>query len=182
MWHNFSKSFLFPIEQTRLWNSQGLCEVWDWLRWWGKLCQGLQGEMLLLLKNIQWKKTRPSHHSRDLKGPGLFAIYRIAYLKNKLLLLKATTEKEKEKKKAKQETRNTEDHCLPAFEMKDGKPHFTDILSSCKAQAAPVLSLYLDQVWKRLHLFTITRHHFWCQRGLCVWNGQPHMRKQDHLR
>lgn len=59
------------------------------------------------------------------------------------------TVKEKKKKKAKQETWNTEDHCLPAFEMKDGKPHFTDILSSCKAQVAPILSLCLDQFWKR---------------------------------
>lgn len=86
---------------------------------------------------------------RDLKGPGLLATYRIAYLKKKLLLLKAMTVKEKKKKKAKQETWNTEDHCLPAFEMKNGKPHFTDILSSCKAQVAPILSLCLDQFWKR---------------------------------
>lgn len=50
---------------------------------------------------------------------------------------------------AKQETWNTEDHGLPALEMTDGKPHFTDILSSCKAQVAPILSPCLDQVWRR---------------------------------
>lgn len=36
---------------------------------------------------------------RDLKGPGLLATYRIAYLKKKLLLLKAMTVKEKKKGK-----------------------------------------------------------------------------------
>lgn len=36
---------------------------------------------------------------RDLKGPGLLATYRIAYLKNKLLLLKAMTGKKKKKGK-----------------------------------------------------------------------------------
>lgn len=35
---------------------------------------------------------------RDLKGPGLLATYRIAYLKKKLLLLKAMTVKEKKKR------------------------------------------------------------------------------------
>lgn len=34
----------------------------------------------------------------DLKGPGLLAIYRIAYLKKNLLLLKAMTVKGKKKK------------------------------------------------------------------------------------
>lgn len=145
MWHNFSKPFVFPIGQTRLWNSQGLSKVWDWLRWWGKLCHSLQRQRLLLLKKNTMKMDSSIPPLRDLKGPGLLATYRIAYLKNKLLLLKAMTEK----KKAKQETWNTKGHCLPAFEMKDGKPHFTDILSSCKAQVAPILSLCLDQVWKR---------------------------------
>lgn len=41
---------------------------------------------------------------RDLKGPGLLATYRIAYLKKKLLLLKAMTVKEKKKKKKKGKT------------------------------------------------------------------------------
>lgn len=44
------------------------------------------------------------------------------------------------------ETRRTT--VSPTFEMKDGKPHFADILSSCKAPVAPILSLCLDQVWK----------------------------------
>lgn len=35
----------------------------------------------------------------DLKGPGLLAIYRIAYLKKNLLLLKAMTVKGKKKKR-----------------------------------------------------------------------------------
>lgn len=42
---------------------------------------------------------------RDLKGPGLLATYRIAYLKNKLLLLKAMTVKEKKKEKKRQNRR-----------------------------------------------------------------------------
>ena len=44
------------------------------------------------------------------------------------------------------ETRRTT--VSPTFEMKDGKPHFADILSSCKAPVAPILSLCLDQVCK----------------------------------
>lgn len=145
MWHNFSKPFVFPIGQTRLWDSQGLSKVCDWLRWWGKLRQSRQREMLLLLKKIQWKWTHPSYYSEA---------WIVGYLQDCLPEKETLTSqshdcKRKKKKKAKQETWNTEDHCLPAFEMKDGKPHFTDILSSCKAQVAPILSLCLDQFWKR---------------------------------
>lgn len=137
--------------------SQGPSKVCSWPGWSGKLPRSAKRDAPAITKPPS-KWTHPSHCSGSYRGLDCLPPTGLLTCKINSYFLEPCRGGGggggrggvgRVKGETKQETWNTEDHCLPAFEMKDGRPHFTAILSSCKAQVAPILSLCLDQAWRR---------------------------------